>query len=62
MPALLKYQFHLIARIDNTIQVTLENICMHDKFASCLERNFTGQKCESGERCTIADYDGEYGF
>jgi hypothetical protein len=31
--ALVSYQFHLIARFDNTTQVTIGKICVHDKFA-----------------------------
>ena len=36
MPALLNYQFHLIARIDDTTQVTIDNIRVHDELAPYL--------------------------
>ena len=39
MPALLNYQYHLIARIDDTPQVTMDNIPVHDEFANCLLKN-----------------------
>ncbi len=37
MPALMDFQFHLIARIDDTTQVILYHICTHDKTQKCLE-------------------------
>jgi hypothetical protein len=37
MPAFLNYQFHLLASIDNTTQVTIDNICVHNEFSNCLK-------------------------
>jgi hypothetical protein len=37
MPALMDFQFHLIARIDDTTQVILDQICTHDKFENALK-------------------------
>jgi hypothetical protein len=44
MPAFLNYQFHLIARIDDTTQVTIDNICVHNKFSNCLKTKLNWSK------------------
>ena len=37
IPALMNYQFHLIARIDDTTQVQIGNLQKHDYFDICLK-------------------------
>jgi hypothetical protein len=50
MPAFLNYQFHLIARIDNTTQVTIDNIRVYDKFSNCLKTKLNWSKNGQEER------------
>jgi hypothetical protein len=44
MPALMDFQFHLIARIDDTTQVVLEHIRTHDKFENALKTRLNWSK------------------
>ena len=44
IPALMSYQFHMIARIDDTTQVSLENIQKHDHFDFCLKTKLNWSK------------------
>ena len=37
IPELMNYQFHLIARIDDTTQVQIENLQKNDYFHLCLK-------------------------
>jgi hypothetical protein len=37
MPALINFQFHLIAQIENTTQVILDHIRVHDNFSDTLK-------------------------
>ena len=37
MPALIDFQFHLIARIDDTTQVIMDHIRVHDEFDYALK-------------------------
>ena len=50
IPALMNYQFHLIARIDDTTQVSLENIQKHDRFDFCLKTKLNWSKNVTDER------------
>jgi hypothetical protein len=50
MPAFLNYQFHLIARIDNTTQVTIDNIYVHNEISNCLKTKLSWSKNVQEER------------
>jgi hypothetical protein len=50
MPALMNFQFHLIARIDDTTQVILEHICTHDNFENALKTRLNWSKNVQDER------------
>jgi hypothetical protein len=50
MPAFLNYQFHLIVRIDDTTQETIENICVHNEFSNCLKTKLHWSKNVQEER------------
>ena len=50
MPALVNFQFHLIARIDNTTQVVLEHLCAHDSFPNPLKTKLNWSKNVEDER------------
>ena len=42
--ALTNFQFHLLARIDDTTQVLVENICVHDSFCNALKTRLNWSK------------------
>jgi hypothetical protein len=44
MPALINFQFHMIAQIDNTTQVIMEHICVHDNFENALKTQLNWSK------------------
>ena len=48
--ALVNLQFHLIARIDDSTQVVLEHIRVHDRFPSCLKTRLNWSKNVTDER------------
>jgi hypothetical protein len=49
MPALMNFQFQLIARMNNTTQVVLEHICNHDNFENALKMQPKWRKkCTTG--------------
>jgi hypothetical protein len=50
MPAFLNYQLHLLARIDNTIQITIDNIRVHNEFSNCLKTKLNWSKNVQEER------------
>jgi hypothetical protein len=50
MRALVNYQFHLMARVDDTTQVVLEHIKVHDKFCNCLKTRLNWSKNVNDER------------
>jgi hypothetical protein len=50
MPALMNFQFHLIARIDDTTQVILEHIRTHDTFENALKTRLNLSKNVQDER------------
>ena len=50
IPALVNFQFHKIARIDDTTQFVLENLRMHDNFPNVLKARLTWSKNVQEER------------
>ena len=50
MPALINFQFHMIARIDDTTQVVLEHIRSHDNFDNALKTRLNWSKNVQDER------------
>ena len=51
MLALINFQFHLlIARIDNTTQIIMDNICVNDHFENAWKLGLNWSKNEQGER------------
>jgi hypothetical protein len=50
MPALCNFQFHMIARIDDTTQVILEHIRVHDNFENALKTRLNWSKNVQDER------------
>lgn len=50
IPAMMNYQFHLIARIDCSTQVTIENIQEHNQFDFCLKTKLNWSKNVLEER------------
>lgn len=46
----MNYQFHLMARVDDTTQVVLEHIKVHDKFCNCLKTRLNWSKDMNDER------------
>ncbi len=50
MPALINFQFHIIARIDNTTQVIMDHICVHNHFENALKLRLTWSKHVQDER------------
>jgi hypothetical protein len=44
MPALINFQFHLIARIDNTTQLILDHIQVHDSLDNALKPRLNWSK------------------
>jgi hypothetical protein len=48
--ALTNFQFHLLARIDDTTQVLVENICVHDSFCNALKTRLSWSKNVTEER------------
>ena len=48
--ALTNFQFHLIARIDDTTQVLIDNIRVHDSFCNALKTRLNWSKNVSEER------------
>jgi hypothetical protein len=50
MPALINFQFHIIGRIDDTTQVIMDHICVHNNFEHALKTNLTWSKNVQDER------------
>ena len=50
MPALINFQFHMIARIDDTTQVIMEHIRVHDNFENALKTRLNWSKNVQDER------------
>ena len=50
MSALMDFQFHAIARIDDTAQVLSDHICVHDSFPNCLKAKLNWSKNVGDER------------
>lgn len=50
VPALMNFQFHMIARIDDSTQVVLENLCVHDSFSILLKVRLNWSKNVNEER------------
>jgi len=50
MPALIKFQFHMIARIDDTTQVIMDHIRVHDNFENALKTRLNWSKNVHDER------------
>ena len=50
MPALVNFQIHMMARIDNTAQVTMDHICVHDHFENALKTRMNWSKNVQDER------------
>ena len=50
MPALINFQFHMIARIDDTTQVIMDHICVHDNFENALKTRLNWSKNVNDER------------
>ena len=50
MSAMINFQFHVIARIDDTTQVLIEHIRVHDSFAHCLKTKLNWSKNVADER------------
>jgi hypothetical protein len=50
MPALINFQFHLIARIDDTTQVIMDHIRVHDNFENALKTRLNWSKNVQDER------------
>ena len=50
MPALINFQFHMIARIDDTTQVIMEHICVHDHLENALKTRLNWSKNVQDER------------
>ena len=50
MSAMINFQFHLIGRIDDSTQVLIENLRMHDSFANCLKTKLNWSKNVGEER------------
>ena len=48
--AIVKFQFHLMARIDDSTQVTLQHILVHDHFSNVLKTRLNWSKNVSDER------------
>jgi hypothetical protein len=42
--AMVNFQFHLIPRVDDTTQLVLEHICVHDNFPNCLKTRLNWSK------------------
>ena len=62
MPALINFQFHMIARIDDTTQVTLEHIRVHDNFENTLKTRLNWSKnvqdeCDAPWQIVLASMD-----
>jgi hypothetical protein len=50
MPALINFQFHMIARIDDTTQVVMDHIRVHDNFENALKTRLNWSKNVQDER------------
>ena len=50
MSAMINFQFHVIARIDDTTQVLIEHLRVHDAFAHCLKTKLNWSKNVADER------------
>jgi hypothetical protein len=50
IPAMMVFQFHMIARIDDSTQVTIANLCPHDHFTFCLKARMNWSKNVLEER------------
>jgi hypothetical protein len=48
--ALVNFQFHLIARVDDSTQVVLDHLRVHDRFAHCLKTKLNWSKNVMDER------------
>ena len=50
MTAMINFQFHVIARIDDTTQLLIEHVRVHDSFPHCLKMKLNWSKNVSDER------------
>ena len=50
MPTLMNFQFHMIARIDDTKQVIMDHIQVHDNFENALKTPLNWSKNVQDER------------
>ena len=50
MSALINFQFHVIGRIDDTTQVLIDHLCVHDSFSNCLKTKLNWSKNVGDER------------
>ena len=50
MSALINFQFHVIGRIDDTMQVLIDHLCVHDLFLNCLKTKLNWSKNVGDER------------
>ena len=50
IPALINYQFHLIARIDDATQLLIEHVCTHNFYPNALKSKLNWSKNVSEER------------
>jgi hypothetical protein len=47
---MVNFQFHLIARVDDTTQLVLEHIRVHDNFPNCLKAQLNWSKNANDKR------------
>ena len=50
MSALINFQFHVIGRIDDTTQVLIDHLRVHDSFSNCLKTKLNWSKNVGDER------------
>ena len=50
MSAMINFQFHVIGRIDDTTQVLINHIRVHDSFPNCLKTKLNWSKNVRDER------------
>ena len=50
MSAMVNFQFHVIGRIDDTTQVLINHIRVHDSFSNCLKTKLNWSKNVRDER------------
>jgi hypothetical protein len=50
MSALINFQFHIVGRIDDTTQVLIDHLHVHDSFSNCLKTKLNWSKNVGDER------------